>query len=392
MSLEVITTVAKFIPYAKHTIDAADVEAVTRVLQGEWLTQGPAVEEFEAALCRETGARHCVTFSSGTAALHGAYFAAGCEPGHEVLTTPLTFAATANGVLYTGARPVFVDVEPGTGNIDPEEVERAITSATLAVAAVDYTGHPAEMERLRALTSRHGILLIEDAAHAIGASVKGRSVGTLADLTVFSFHPTKHITTGEGGAVLTDDPMLHRRLQQFRTHGITRNPALLERKADGPWYQEMQLLGYNYRLSDMQAALGISQLGRLGRNISRRREIVERYNFAFANLPGVDVPKEKPGVFATYHLYVILLPPWYDLCRKAELVEALQRRGIGTQVHYPPVYRHPYYQRNGYANVRLPRAEEFYRRALSLPLFPALTDDEVDHVIDSIKTVLSDSD
>lgn len=374
-----------WIPYGRQTIEADDIQAVVEVLRSDWLTTGPMVERFERALAERVGARYAVVFSSGTAALHGAYFAAGVGPGDEVITSPLTFAATANAALYLGARPVFADVQEDTGNIDPEQVRRLVCSRTKIIAPVDFAGHPADLDELKAIAREAGAILVEDACHALGARYRGRPVGSIADMTVFSFHPVKHITTGEGGAVVTDNPAFYERLLLFRNHGITKNPSLMQRPSEGPWYYEMQVLGYNYRLSDISCALGLSQLRKLDRFLRRRNEIVAAYNAAFADEP-VICPVTRPDVEPAWHLYVVRLKN--SLSRRT-VVERLHGLGIAVQVHYIPVYRHPYYRERGLDVFSCPRAEAFYESSVSLPLYPSLSDDQVKQVIRSVKDIVS---
>ncbi len=376
----------RFIPYGRQAIDEEDIRSVVEVLRSDRLTQGPKAAEFEEALAAYCGARHAVVFSSGTAALHGAYFAAGLQPGSEVITSPITFAATANAALYLNARPVFADIDPETANIDAAQIESLITTRTRAVVPVHFAGQPCDMDEIREIARRRGLYVIEDACHALGAAYKGRRVGGLSGTTVFSFHPVKHITTGEGGAVLTDDTGFARRLLMFREHGITRDPAHLLGRAPGsdpePWYCEMQHLGHNYRLSDLQCALGISQLKKLDGFLKRRREIARTYDQAFSALaPAIRPLAPKPDRESAYHIYVVRID-WKAIGRtRHEVCTWLRQHGIGTQVHYIPVYRHPYYQRLGYPPGLCPRAEAYYEAALTLPLFPAITDEEVQRVI-----------
>lgn len=373
---------SKVLPYGRQLIEEDDVQAATKVLRSDWLTTGPEVERFERRLAEVVGARYVVAVNSGTAALHAAYFAAGVGPGDEVITSPITFAATANAALYLGARPVFADIEEETSNIDPTAVEQMITPRTKVLAPVDFAGHPADLDPIRELAERKGLVLVEDAAHALGATYNGRKVGSISDLTVFSFHPVKHITTGEGGAVATNNEKYHRRLKAFRNHGIVREAdELLENH--GPWYYEMHALGYNYRLTDFQCALGTSQLGKLDWFLERRREIVRRYQAAFADLEGVQVPVERPEAGSAWHLYVLRLSG--GARKRLAVFERLRIRGLGVQVHYIPVYWHPYYRRLGYAKGLCPRAEAYYDGCLSLPLYPAMTDPDVERVIEEVR-------
>lgn len=337
------------------------------------------MERFEARLADYCGARFAVAFSSGTAALHGAYFAAGVRAGDEVITSPISFAATANAALYLGARPVFVDVQPDTVNLDPEQVKEAITKRTKVIAPVDFAGHPADLDELMALARESGAVVVEDACHALGAIYRGRRVGSIAHMTVFSFHPVKSITTGEGGAVLTDDPVYAERLRRFRNHGITRDPARLNRD-EGPWYYEMVDLGYNYRLSDIHSALGLSQLRKVDRFVRTRRSLARAYHAAFMG-PDFITPVERPYVQSAWHLYTLQLA---DARLRRRVVEALHAVGIGVQVHYLPIYRHPYYRRIGYAGCSCPNAERYYSRCLSLPLYPGLSVAQQQRTIDAV--------
>jgi len=374
---------SSWIPYGRQTVEEDDIQAVIEVLRSDWLTTGPTVERFENALAERVGARFAVTFNSGTAALHAAYFAAGVGPGDEVVTSPLTFAATANAALYLGARPVFVDVQEDTGNLDPEQVRRVLTARTKVIAPVDFAGHPADLDELKEIAREAGAVLVEDACHALGAMYRGRSVGSIADMTVFSFHPVKHITTGEGGAVVTDNPTYYQRLRLFRNHGITRDATHLTREPEGPWYYEMQVLGYNYRLSDIAAALGFSQLRKLDRFLQRRREIATRYGELLKGLP-LQTPVPRSDVVPAWHLYVVRLS---EPERRRAVVEGLHRLGIGVQVHYVPVYRHPYY-RNISSRAYCPVAERVYAASLSLPIYPLLSDAEVERTVMALRSVL----
>jgi len=368
------------IPYSRQWVDDDDVEAVAQVLRSDYLTTGPAVPAFEEDLERATRARHAVAISSGTAALHAAYAAVGVGPGNEVITSPLTFAATANAALYLGARPVFVDIEADTGNIDAAAVEAAITPRTRAVVAVDFAGLPADYDALRAIATRHGISLVADAAHSLGATYNERPVGGLADATILSFHPVKAITTGEGGAVLTNDDAVADFVRTFRTHGIVRSPARL-RRSDGPWHHEMQTLGFNYRLTDFQAALGSSQLRKLAQFISRRREIAGFYDRALSGVSGIRLPVRRSGAESAWHLYVLRVS---DPSRRRPFFNALREHGLGVQVHYIPVYHHPFYEDLGYVRGLCPRAEDYSASAVSIPLYPALTEQQVTRVVEVV--------
>ena len=370
----------EFIPYGRQWISDEDIDAVADVLRSDFVTTGPAVPRFEQALVETTGARFAVAVNSGTAALHAMYAAAGIGPGDEIITSPLTFAATANAALYLGAGVRFVDVQEDTGNIDPALVEAAVTPRTKAIVAVDYAGHPADYDELGEIADRHGLLLLADAAHSLGASYHGQLVGTLAHASALSFHPVKPITTGEGGAVLTDDPSLAERAARFRTHGITRDEALVA-PGEGAWYYEQLDLGYNYRLTDVQGALGRSQLGRLPDFIARRREIAAFYLEALADLEQLRLPSVREGVEPGWHLFVVRVR---DATRRRPLFDRLREAGLGVQVHYIPVYWHPYYQRLGYARGLCPVAEEFYGAAMSLPIFPRMMDADAESASDRI--------
>lgn len=377
---------AEFLPYGRQSLDEDDIQAVVEVLRSDFLTTGPAVTRFEAALVGASGAGHAVAVNSGTSALHAMYFAAGLEAGDEIITSPLTFAATANAALYLGASVRFVDVEPDTGNLDPKLVEEAITPRTKLVVPVDFAGHPAEYDALQQVVEKHGVTMVADAAHSLGATYKGRSVGTLAAATEVSFHPVKPVTTAEGGAVLTNDAELAARARLFQTHGITKAQAELRSADEGAWWYEQHHLGFNYRLTDVQAALGTSQLGRLSRFVERRREIAGLYDQALAGLGGVILPGRRPYVESGWHLYVLRVE---DPALRRPLFEALRSQNIGVQVHYLPVYYHPYYQNLGYQRGLAPNAEAFYDRAISLPIFPAMRDSDVTRVVSAVSDFLT---
>lgn len=374
------------LPYARQTVDQDDVEAVAATLTGSWLTTGPAVAAFEQAIAAYVGACEGVAVSSGTAALHAAAFAAEIGPGDEVIVPAITFAASANCVLYMGGRPVFADVHPGTLNLDPDDVKRKITPRTKAIVAVDYAGQPCDHAALRALADAHGLTIIEDAAHALGATYHGRKVGALHELTTFSFHPVKHITTAEGGAVVTDNPELAARMRAFRSHGITTD--FRQRAEAGSWVYEMTALGYNYRLPDLNCALGLSQLAKLSGWLARRRTIAAQYIAAFADLPTLHVLDVLPDSEPAWHLFVIRL----DLARlragRKEVFAALRAENIGVNVHYIPVYWHPYYRQLGYDRGLCPVAEAAYETLISLPMFAAMTDQDVTDAIVAVRKVL----
>lgn len=368
------------IQYGRQSIDEDDIQAVIDVLRGDFLTTGPSVSAFEKAVCNYTGAKYAVAIANGTAALHAACFAAGISKGDEVITTPITFAASANCVLYCGAIPVFADIKPDTYNIDPADIRRKITAKTKAIIAVHFTGQPCEMDEIHAIAKEYGLFVIEDAAHALGADYKGKKIGGLSDMTTFSFHPVKHITTGEGGMITTNDEKLYERLLLFRSHGITRNEKLMTHN-EGGWYYEQLELGYNYRITDIQCALGISQMKKLNRFVERRRELVKRYNEAFSDIEEIICPMQQEGCHNSWHLYVIQVP------NRKEVYDKLKEAGIHANVHYIPVYKHPYYQKNGYAEVSCLNAETLYEHMLSLPLYPDLTEEEQDYVIACVKNM-----
>ena len=369
------------LPYGRQWVDATDVQLVLEALQGDFLTTGPQVERFEASLCAYTGTTNAAVLNSGTSALHAAYAAIGLGPGDRLITSPLTFAATGNAALYLGAEVDFADIDEGTGNLDPESAEAMVKPETRLIVPVDYAGHPADYDAFRRISDKHGLALVADAAHSLGATYKGRKVGTLADLTELSFHPVKPITTAEGGAVLGGAPDLIDQVKSFRSHGIIRDPERMERN-EGPWYHEMQMLGFNYRLTDLQCALGLSQMRRLDAFLGRRRDIAARYNHELSGCPGLGLPHVHSDVTPGWHLYVVRVQG--DPGRRRPFFDYLRSKGLGVQVHYLPVYRHPYYERLGYRAGLCPRAEDFYSRAVSLPLFPKMTDAEVDRVVEAV--------
>lgn len=368
-----------FIPYGRQSINEQDIEAVVNVLKSDYLTTGPKIAEFEQKVADYTGAKYAVAIANGTAALHAACYAAGIGEGDEVITTPITFAASSNCVLYCGGTPVFADINPETYNISPEDIERKITPKTKAIIAVHFTGQPCEMEQIHVIAHKYNLIVIEDGAHALGAEYQGKRVGTLSDMTTFSFHPVKHITTGEGGMILTDNPELYQRLKLFRTHGITREEELLT-KNDGPWYYEQLDLGYNYRITDIQCALGVSQMDRLPEFLEKRKQIAKRYNEAFAANEQIQLPYQKEGCDNAWHLYVIRIKNG----KRKEIFEKLRAAGIGVNVHYIPVYQHPYYRTHGYAEVTCPNAEEYYKECISLPMYPDLKEEEQEYVIEKV--------
>lgn len=374
------------LPYGQQWLDEADIEAVVNVLRGDFITQGPAINRFEARVAEYVGAKYAVAFTNGTAALHGACFAAGIRVGDEVITTPLTFLASSNCVLYQGGTPIFADIDLDTYNIDPNKIKALINDKTKAIIAVDFSGQPVEADRISMLAKDHNLVWIEDAAHSLGAEYGGQKVGSWADMTMFSFHPVKHITTGEGGMIVTDREDYYRKLLQFRSHGMTKEPKELL-KNEGPWYYEMQSLGYNYRITDIQAALGVSQMDKLDDFVARRREIAALYNQELSQLPGIVLPRQHQEAKSSWHLYITRwLPEHFSLSRK-EIFEALRTQNIGVHVHYIPVYLQPYYRELGYTEGLCPLAEEYYQTAITLPLFPRMTDNDVWDVIHAVKQI-----
>lgn len=376
-----------FLPYGRQWIEEDDIQAVVDTLRGDFLTTGPAVDAFEQAIAQYVGARYAVSFSNGTAALHGACFAAGIEEGDEVITTPMTFAASANCVLYQNGTPVFADIDPMTYNLDPEAVERAITPRTKAIIPVHFTGQPAAMKEIHRIAKQYGLVVIEDAAHALGATYQGKRIGALSDMTMFSFHPVKHITSGEGGIITTNDEMYYQKLLQFRTHGITKNVNQLT-DVHGPWYYEMQFLGFNYRMTDIQAVLGTSQLKKIERFIKLRKQYVALYEKAFRDVPEIMTPYQDEVGESSWHLYIIRLNQDQLRGSRKEIFEALLNENIGVNVHYIPVHWMPYYQELGYQKGICPHAEALYEEIITLPLFPVMTEHDVYDVINAVKKVL----
>lgn len=370
------------IPYGKQTIEQDDIQAVVDVLQSDFLTTGPKIAEFEQTVADYVGAKYAVAISNGTSALHAACFAAGIGPGDEVITTPLTFAASANCVLYCGGTPVFADVDPKTYNIDPEDIRRKITDRTKAIIAVHLAGQPCDMDAIHSIAREHGLIVIEDGAHALGSVYKGKKVGSMSDMTTFSFHPVKPITTGEGGMIVTDNEEFYKKMVLFRSHGITRDDSMMTRN-DGPWFYQQFDLGYNYRITDIQCALGCSQMKKLDRFLARRKEIVARYNEAFADCDNIITPYQLSDTESGWHLYIVQVKN----CDRRQVFEGMREKGIGVNVHYIPVYMHPYYQEHGYENVHCANADEIYSHIISLPLYPGLTSEQQDYVIDTLKSL-----
>jgi perosamine synthetase len=376
-----------YLPYGRQWIDNDDIEAVVEVLQGDYLTTGPYISKFEQAVARYVGAKYAVAFSNGTAALHGACFAAGISEGDEVITTPMTFAASANCVLYQGGTPVFADINEKTYNIDPNKIEEKINDKTKAIIPVDFTGQPVELDRILEIAKKHNLIVIEDAAHALGATYKGRKIGSISDMTMFSFHPVKHITSGEGGIITTNNEEYYEKLLQFRSHGITREKDKLN-EYHGPWYYEMQFLGYNYRMTDIQAALGTSQLKKIDKFVELRRKYVAMYNEAFKDMDEVITPFQHEDGKSSWHLYIIRLKLDKLTASRREIFEALQQQNIGVNVHYIPVYFQPYYQQLGYKKGICPNAEKLYEEMITLPLFPAMSEKDVNDVIKAVKRTI----
>ncbi|MCM1100305.1 MAG: UDP-4-amino-4,6-dideoxy-N-acetyl-beta-L-altrosamine transaminase [Clostridium sp.] len=379
----------KQIFYGRQCIEQDDVDAVVATLTSDYITCGPKVAELEQTLCEVTGAKYAVVVSNGTAALHLAAMTAGFGEGDEVIVSSITFAASANCVLYCGAKPVFADIDPETYNMDPASVRSLITPRTKGIVAVDFTGQAVELDEIRAICREHDLILIEDAAHAIGTKYKGRPVGSIADMTCFSFHPVKTVTGGEGGAITTNDEQMYHRLMRLRTHGITRDRGEMAHPTDAKWYNEQVELGYNYRMTDFQAALLVSQLRKLPKFAARRREIVERYDREFAGMPEIIVQREIPESDTTRHLYILRLNLERLNCDRRQFFDALYAENTCPQVHYMPVYYHSYYEKLGYGKGICPNAEKFYDEVMSIPLYYSLTDEEVSDVIRAVKKVVA---
>lgn len=376
-----------YLAYGKQTIDEEDIQTVVEVLKGDYLTTGPNVKNFEEKVAEYVGAKYSVAVSNGTAALHMACFAAGITKGDEVIVSPMTFAASANCVLYCGGTPVFADIDEKTYNIDPKSIEALITEKTKAIIPVDFTGQAVNIEEIREIADKYNLIIIEDAAHALGSEYKGKKVGSFGHMTEFSFHPVKPITTGEGGIVVTNDEEFYKRMILFRTHGITRNYNLMT-EIQGPWYYEQVDLGYNYRITDIQCALGTSQMNRIDEFLEKRRDIVKKYNSAFSQMSEITIPFEADFSNSGHHIYVIKLNTEKLKCSRKEIFEALQAENIGVNVHYLPVYLHPYYKSLGYQKGLCPKAEELYEKIITLPLFPGMSDGDVEDVIMALTKVI----
>lgn len=378
-----------FIPYGKQWIDDEDIDSVISVLKSNWLTTGPKVNEFEKQFSKVVNAKYAVAVSSGTAALHAAAFTAGISRGDEVITTPMTFAASANCILYQKGKPVFVDIDKETYNIDPKEIEKKITNRTKAIIPVDYTGQPCEIDIINEISEKYNLVVIEDACHAVGATYKGKKVGSLSDLSVFSFHPVKHFTTGEGGMITTNSKEMYEKLLLFRNHGITKDMDKFFSSNDEGWFYEQQVLGFNYRISDIHCALGLSQLKKLDNFIKRRRKIVNIYNKAFNDIEEIITPFQLEHVNSSWHLYVIQFELDKLMVNRKKIFDELRKNNLGIQVHYIPVYYHPYYQHLGYKKGLCPNAEWLYKRIISIPLYPNMSDDDVNIVITEMENIIN---
>jgi perosamine synthetase len=377
----------ELLPYGRQFVDQKDVQAVIDVLQSDWLTTGPTIVEFEKQFAKQVGASNGVAVSSGTAGLHCAVYAAGIEPGDEVITSPITFMATANCIRYQGGKVVFADVNPDTLNIDPEKIKDCLSPKTKAIIAVDFTGQPADLDAIGDIAKKHNLIFIEDSAHALGATYKERPVGSIADMTVFSLHPVKHITTGEGGLVVSDKSEFVDRLRRFRNHGIMQDHY--QRQEQGTWTYDMEEIGYNYRLPELSAVLGISQLKKLPGLLERRREIAERYNDAFAGFHQLSLPVKNPDCLSAWHLYVVKLNLETLTTDRDEIFRALRAENIGVNVHYIPVPWLAHYQKLGYKKGSWSIAESAYSRLISLPMWPGMTDEDVEDVILAMNKVLA---
>lgn len=377
-----------YLPYGKQVIGEDDVKSIIDIINSDYLTTGPTVTLFEEKVAQYVGAKYAVAVANGTAALHAACFAAGLKEGDEVITSPLTFAASANCILYCKAKPVFADINPLTYNIDPKEIEKKITNKTKAIIPVHFTGQSVDLDPILELAKKYNLIIIEDAAHALGTKYKGKPIGSISHMTEFSFHPVKTITTGEGGMITTNSKELYEKLILFRTHGITRNKELMMHKEEGSWYYEQLELGYNYRITDLQCALGITQMDKLDRFIARRKELVKMYKDALSSIDGVILQKEEKFSDTSRHLYIMKLDLEKFKVGRKEIFEALLAENIGVNVHYIPVYLHPYYQELGYEKGLCKNAEELYDAMITLPLHVAMSNDDFEDVINAIKKVL----
>lgn len=379
---------ASLLPYGRQWVDDDDINAVVNVLKSDWLTTGPKVAEFERSFAETVGVKEAIAVSNGTAALHAAMYALGIGPGDEVIVPPITFAASANCILFQRGTPVFADVDAKTLLIDPDQVESKITHRTKAIIAVDYAGQACDYDALTDIANTHKIHLVDDACHALGGKFNNKPVGSLADLNTFSLHPVKHITSGEGGVITTDNSQFAEKMRIFRSHGITSDHR--QRELSGSWFYEMVDLGYNYRLTDFQCALAMSQLTKLSGWVKRRQEIAKRYDEAFSSMPEISPLGVRKGVSHAYHLYVIRLNPERIHTNRATIFKALRAEGIGVNVHYIPVHLHPFYQQKyGTNHGMYPVAEKAYDEIISIPIFPKMTDDDVNDVITAIQKVIS---
>ena len=377
-----------FLSYGRQCITDEDVEAVSKVLKGDYLTTGPKILEFEEKAASFCGAKYAVAVSNGTAALHGACYSAGITEGDEVIVSPMTFAASSNCILYCGGKPVFSDVLKDTLNLDPAKIEEKITKKTKAIIAVDFAGHPAGLYPILKIAEKYNLILIEDGAHSFGSTYYGKKIGSISNMTTFSFHPVKAVTTGEGGIITTEDEKFYNLLKAFRTHGIVKDKAFMT-KYDGPWFYEQQYLGYNYRISDIACALGISQMDKLESFINRRREIARLYDTFLKEIDEIELPVEKEYVKSSYHIYVIKLKLNKLKCTRREVYEALQKENIGVNVHYIPVYLHPYYKSLGYKEGLCKNAEEVYKSIITLPIYPLMKDKDVFDVVQALNKVIN---
>jgi len=373
------------IPYGHQKINNDDIEAVVSALKSDWITQGPLVKEFEDKISEYCGSKYAVAVSSGTAALHCAYYAAGIKNGDEVIMPAQTFIATSNAVLYLGAKPVFCDIDLETCNIDTSLIEGLITKKTKAIVPVHIAGEPCNMDEILKIADKYNLVVIEDACHALGSEYKGKKIGSISDMTVFSFHPVKSITTGEGGVICTDNKEYYNAMCNFRTHGISQQEES-ERKIKEPWYFEMQDLGYNYRITDFQCALGKTQLSKLNNFIEKRKKIAKYYNDTLKNINGLVLPAFNNSNTSSLHLYIVRV----DKNIRREVFTKLRGAGIGVQVHYIPVYHHPYYRKNGFDNFSLHNTEKYYETCISLPIYPDLKQKDQDFVIEKLKDFIYD--
>lgn len=388
LAIEEMNPVRKeYLAYGRQAIDEDDIEAVMEVLRGDYLTTGPKVDEFEKNIAQYVGAKYAVAVTNGTAALHIAMLTAGISEGDEVLVSPLTFVASANCILYCGGKPVFVDIEPDTGNIDVNKIEEKITDKTKAIIAVDFAGHPVDIDKILEICKKHNLIFVEDSAHGLGSEYKGKKVGAMADMTMFSFHPVKPITTGEGGVITTNSEEYYKKLKLFRSHGITREQDQLINKEEGLWYYEQQFLGFNYRMPDINCALGISQLKKLDSFINRRREIVKMYNEAFKDIQWIITPTEKEYAKSGHHIYTIKIREDILGLKRKDVFSFLQRNNIGVNVHYLPVYLQPYYINLGYKKGICVNSELFYENIITLPLYPTMENQDINYVIECLSNL-----